>query len=194
MKFPETYKCLQNFVDYSMDDILITPIRFEDRILIRKWRNEQTFHLRQQGTISEDHQDRYFKNVVFPLFNEEHPSQLLFSIYQNGSLVGYGGLVHTNWTDKYTELSFLTKTTILENDGSEYSRIFSIFISTMKNIVFEYLNFNRIFTETYSFRIEHINILESNGFLYEGSQRKKIQINGGYYDSLFHSILNTDER
>ena len=194
MKFPETYRCIQNFTGSSMEDILITPIKFEDRIPLRKWRNEQIFHLRQQGLISEEHQDKYFKQVVFPLFHQEHPSQLLFSIYLNGLLVGYGGLVHTNWIDRYTELSFLTKTEILENDHNEYNRIFSIFISTMKNIVFEHLKFNRIFTETYSLRTEHIKILESNGFLYEGSQRKKILINGEYYDSLFHSILEADER
>lgn len=194
MKFPETYYSIQNFMGCSTDDILITPIRFADRIPIRKWRNEQTFHLRQQGLISEEHQDKYFKQVVFPLFQEEHPSQLLFSIYLNGSLVGYGGLVHFNWVDKYTELSFLTNTEILENDHNEYKRIFSVFISTMKNVVFEHLKLNRIFTETYSLRTEHIKILESNGFLYEGTHRKKILINGKYYDSLFHSILKADER
>ncbi|MEC7181872.1 MAG: GNAT family protein, partial [Bdellovibrionota bacterium] len=73
-------------------------------------------------------------------------------------------------------------------------RIFSVFISTMKNVVFEHLKLNRIFTETYSLRTEHIKILESNGFLYEGAHRKKILINGKYYDSLFHSILKADER
>jgi hypothetical protein len=194
MKFDKYYKCLKNFQNLSTDDILVAPIRFEDRSLIRKWRNEQTFHLRQQGIISEDEQDRYFKHIVFPLFREEQPSQLLFSIYRNESLVGYGGLVHINWLDKYAELSFLTKTEIFEFDSSEYARIFSIFISTMKNVLFDHLHFNRMFTETYSLRPLHIDILESNGFIFEGSQRRKIIINGEYHDSLFHSILVTDER
>lgn len=194
MKFPKTYHCLPSFTGSTTDDILIIPIRFDDRIPIRKWRNDQTFHLRQQGLISEEHQDEYFKHVVFPLFHKEHPSQLLFSIFRKGLLVGYGGLVHTNWNDKYTELSFLTKTEILEKNHNEYKRIFSIFISTMKSIVFEHLKFKRIFTETYSLRKEHIKILESNGFLHEGTHSKKILINGKYYDSLFHSILKVYER
>lgn len=194
MKFHKVYQCLKKFDNLSIEDITITPIRFEDRILIRKWRNEQIYHLRQQGILSEDQQDRYFENKVLPLFIEEQPSQLLFSIYREGLLVGYGGLVHINWTDKYAEMSFLTKTEILQNDSREYSRILSIFISAMKKVLFDHLDFNRIFTETYSLRLEHIKILESNGFIFEGLQRKKILINGDYHDSLFHSILITDER
>jgi len=194
MKFYKVYQCLKKFENLSTEDIIITPIRFEDRILIRQWRNEQIYHLRQQGVLSEDEQDKYYKDKISPLFIEEQPSQLLFSIYRKGSLVGYGGLVHINWLDKYAEMSFLTKTEILKNDNSEYGRILSIFISAMKNVLFDHLNFNRMFTETYSLRLEHIKILESNGFVFEGSQRKKILIDGEYHDSLFHSILKTDER
>lgn len=193
MKFHKVYKCLKNFENLSAEDIIIIPIRFEDRTLIRKWRNEQIYHLRQQGILSEDQQNKYFKDNISPLFIVDEPSQLLFSIYRRGSLVGYGGLVHINWLDKYAEMSFLTKTEILNNNNSEYGRILSIFISAMKKVLFDHLNFNRMFTETYSLRLQHIKILEANGYILEGSQRRKILINGEYHDSLIHSILVTDE-
>ena len=91
-------------------------------------------------------------------------------------------------------LSFLTKTKILENEPDEYRRIFSIFILSMKEVLFNHLKFNRIFTETYSLRQNHIDILEENGFLLEGTQREKIFINGIFFNSLIHSIIKSDER
>ena len=189
----KVYRCLQTEA-LTEGKYSLVPIRHKDRYDIMKWRNEQMYHLRQAEPLTKEIQDVYFEKVIAKLFEQEKPNQILFSFLKEEKCIGYGGLVHINWLDKYAEMSFLTKTEILQNDNSEYSRILSIFISAMKKILFDHLNFNRMFTETYSLRLEHIKILESNGFIYEGSQRRKILINGNYHDSLFHSILITDER
>ena len=46
MDFPTEYTCLikNKFLN---GDYKIVPIRFEDRLDIMKWRNEQLYHLRQ---------------------------------------------------------------------------------------------------------------------------------------------------
>ena len=64
----------------------------------------------------------------------------------------------------------------------------------MKEITFKHLKFNRLFTETYSVRKNHIKILEMNNFKYEGNQREKILISEKYIDSCFHSIIKNDEK
>ena len=38
----------------------LVPIRFEDRTLIRTWRNEQMYHLRQMEPLTEEQQELYF--------------------------------------------------------------------------------------------------------------------------------------
>ena len=104
---------------------------------------------------------------------------------------------------KYCELSFLVETSILEkhedvnelNDRNlDYKLIFSEFISCMKEIVFKHLKFNRLFTETYCLRKNHIKILEINKFKFEGIQRQKIFMNKKFIDSLYHSIIKSDEK
>ena len=46
MKFPNKYKCLKN-QSFEKGKYKIVPVRYKDRFDIMKWRNDQTFHLRQ---------------------------------------------------------------------------------------------------------------------------------------------------
>ena len=100
------YKALNKQV-YKSGNYTITPLRFEDRLDIMKWRNEQIYHLRQNKPLTEIDQDNYFKNVIQILFNQNLPDQILFSFLKNDVCIGYGGLVHINWTDKNAEISFI---------------------------------------------------------------------------------------
>ena len=74
------YKVLQKQI-YSENTYSLVPIRFEDRMVIMKWRNEQIYHLRQSKLLTEEDQKNYFKNVVSKLFDQEQPDQILFSLY-----------------------------------------------------------------------------------------------------------------
>lgn len=203
MKFPEFYKSIPKFKIFQSNGVRITPLKFEHRFHILKWRNEQLYHLRQKEKLTKKNQNIYFEKVLKILFEEKEPYQLLFSIFYNEKLIGYGGLVHLNWIDRYCEMSFLVKTSVLEehqnsnfnlNKKTVYDKVFSEFIKCMREIVFKHLEFNRLFTETYSLRKNHIKVLSKNNFIYEGTQRKKILISGKYYDSLFHSIIKNDEK
>jgi hypothetical protein len=49
------------------------------------------------------------------LFEQQQPSQLLFSFLENDKCIGYGGLVHINWIDSNAEISFIMNTQ-LEKD------------------------------------------------------------------------------
>ena len=109
MNFPEKYKVLSQSV-FQEGDYKIVPIRFEDRLDIMQWRNEQIYHLRQAKPLTAADQENYFVNTVAKLFDEEKPAQILFSYLENDVCIGYGGLVHINWIDKNAEISFIMNT------------------------------------------------------------------------------------
>ena len=115
------YRCL-NKQEFSRGAYSLVPLRYEDRFAIMRWRNQQLYHLRQSSPLTEEDQQRYFDQVVAGLFAQERPGQVLFSYLENGRCIGYGGLVHINWTDRHAEVSFVMETEREEkemNDNSE---------------------------------------------------------------------------
>ena len=183
------YLCIKNQF-LKKNDLEIAPIRHEDRLKIMQWRNEQTYHLRQNGLLTKKDQNNYFKNVIEHLFNDPKPQQVLFSYIKQDICIGYGGLVNINWHDKCAELSFLLDTNLKKN-RRDYQNYFSIFIELIKKIAFNEMDLNRIYTETYSFRSKHIAILENNKFIYEGCMKQHIYMkeDNTFYNSILHGCL-----
>ena len=118
MRDSPSYNCLTKQV-YFAGDYAIVPIRFEDRMDILKWRNEQLFHLRQPTPLTEQDQEHYFSKDIAQLFEQQKPNQLLFSYLEKEICIGYGGLVHINWIDKNAEISFIMNTD-LEADKFQF--------------------------------------------------------------------------
>ena len=128
----QAYKCLPKQV-YTIREYSIVPIRYEDRMSIMQWRNEQIYHLRQNTPLTVDDQNKYFETVVAALFDHDQPDQILFSYLKNGICIGYGGLVHISWKDKNAELSFVLNTS-LEKDYFEYNWV--IYLSLIEQVAF----------------------------------------------------------
>ena len=176
---------------FEKENYSIKPISKLDMEAIRNWRNDQKIVLRQRTDISRRSQQEYFDNEILPLFSSSRPSQILFSYYLKESLIGYGGLVHLSWHDYRAEMSFLLDSNRVD-DIDKYEKDFSTFIKLITNVCFFELGFNRLFTETYAFRTKHIQILENNGFILEGTLRENVFINGNYIDSMIHGLLKKD--
>lgn len=186
-----TYRPLSP-ADYRHADYQLVPIRYEDREPIRAWRNAQLEVLRQTAPLSAEQQDAYFQRVITPLFEQERPGQLLFSLLHGGELVAYGGLVHISWPDKRAEVSFLVEPARAA-DAPTYRQDFRAHLRLLGQVAFEGLQFNRLFTETYDIRPEHVAILEECGFRLEGRLRQHIQLAPGTFaDSLMHGQLAAD--
>jgi len=75
------------------------------------------------------------------------------------------------------------------NDKNTYRKEFLIILEMMKDLAFNDLQFQKLFTETYSFREFHISVLESSGFMLEGRLKKHVIINNQPVDSLIHGII-----
>jgi len=187
------YACLKQ-ERYESGPLAVIPVREEDMELIRVWRNEQIRVLRQKKPLSPEDQRRYYREAVLPTFDQPQPPMLLFTYLQEDRPIGYGGLVHIDWENRRAEISFLLETARSKEDADgEYARLFSCFLGFMKQIAFEELGLNRLYTETFDIRPLHVQVLEKNGFRPEGRMRQHVRINGRFVDSLIHGCLSEEQ-
>lgn len=184
------YKVLDQQV-FTNSPYLLVPIRSEDRYAIRQWRNEQIYHLRQKEPLSKEQQDRYFKEVVNSLFDQERPNQILFSYLEGETCIGYGGLVHINWDDQRAEISFIIQTA-LEKD---YFKLhWSTFLSLIEEVAFTELGFHKIYTYAFDLRPELFNVLSKNNYKKEAELTHHSRFRSSYINVLIHAKLNQNIR
>tara|TARA_Y100000766_G_scaffold247366_1_gene228456 strand:- start:3499 stop:4530 length:1032 start_codon:yes stop_codon:yes gene_type:complete len=163
MKFPLKYRCLE-LSELKNGDYKLIPIRFSHRKLIMKWRNEQIYHLRQSKVLTPDMQNEYFKNDVKSFFFKDKPKNILFSFLLNERLIGYGGLVHINWVKKNAEISFIMNTK-LEKDN--FKILWFQFLNLLRDVSFNYLNLEKIYTYAYDLRPNVIGVFNDYGMTLE---------------------------
>lgn len=171
--------------------ITLRMLRQEDIENIRLWRNAQMVVLRQAYPISPKEQVRYFEHHVWPEKKSNKPRQILLGLELTNKLIGYGGLVNLNWAAKKGEISFLLSDEI-EVQQVLRKEMFTRFLQLIKELSFQTLGLQRIWTETYSFRKAHIETLEASGFVLESYMRKQLIINGERTDSLIHGVVCGD--
>jgi RimJ/RimL family protein N-acetyltransferase len=182
-----SYKCLKNNL-FSNKEYLLVPIRYEDRLEIMKWRNEQIYHLRQSRPLTIQDQDNYFNTIVNQLFEAEKPNQLLFSYLENNKCIGYGGLVHINWIDKNAEISFIINTE-LEKDMFKFH--WGTFLQLLENIAFNELNFHKIFTYAFDIRPHLFELLLESGYVEEATLFEQVLIDKCFKNVRIHSKFNS---
>lgn len=181
------YKCISKTV-FKKDKYSLVTIRDEDKYAIMQWRNEQLDVLRQKEILTKEKQQWYFENVVDKLFEQEKPSQLLFSFLENDVLIGYGGLVHIDWESKNAEISFLTETK-RSLDKSQFINHWCNYLEILKPLAKEQLRFTKIYTYAYNLRPYLYETLFKSGFIEEARLKDHIVVNEKNYDVLIHSCF-----
>lgn len=154
------YKCL-NTQEFVSKHYKLVPIRLNDRFKIMEWRNEQLYHLRQSHPLTIEDQENYFSNVVSKIFDKDRPNQILFSFLENDLCIGYGGLVHINWTEKNAEISFIMDTKL---EKESFEEMWLIYLDLIEQVAFNDLKFFKIYTYAFDLRPNLFNILENSGF------------------------------
>jgi len=180
-----SYKTL-NKQAFSSGDYSIVPIRWEDRMDIMKWRNEQIYHLRQNKPLTVEDQENYFKNVVNKLFDLDKPDQFLFSYLQNGICVGYGGLVHINWIDKNAEISFVMDTK-LEKEHFQFHWI--TYLELIEQLAFMQLSLHKIYIYAFDLRPNLYKAAEFAGFERDAVLKEHCFFQGEYKDVVIYSKI-----
>lgn len=186
VEFKENYLCLKKNI-FERGNYKILPIRYEDRLDIMKWRNEQIYHLRQDKPLTIENQENYFKSIVNKLFDQERPGQILFSFLKEDICIGYGGLVHINWIDKNAEISFIMNTD-LENDF--FSEIWLNYLELIEEVAFETLKLHKIFTYAFDLRPNLYDILVKSNFNEEARLKEHCLFEGLFIDVVIHSKIN----
>ena len=184
------YRALKKQI-FSKGNLFLVPIRYKDRFKIMKWRNDQINRLRQKKKITKTDQTSYFEEVITKLFKQAYPEQLLFSFLEDDICLGYGGLVNIDWPNERAEMSFLLETS-LTLKKEVYDNYLSSFISLIKELFFKELKLNKLFTETYEFRKDHIKVLEKNGFIFEAVLKEHTfnESTQKFQDSVFHYMIH----
>lgn len=165
----------------------LVPIRYEDRFDIMQWRNKQIFHLRQKEPLTEELQDKYFKNVVAKLYDEEYPEQILFSYLEKDKCIGYGGLVHIDWYSQNAEISFIIDPTL---EKECFNLHWKMYLSLLYKYAFEDLNLHKVYTYAFDVRPYLYEALEEGGLIYEAHLKEHFFFNREYKDVVTHYKLN----
>lgn len=179
------YKALNRQV-YSEGIYSIVPIRFEDRLDIMNWRNEQIYHLRQSKPLTEEDQDNYFINIVSKLFDQDQPNQILFSFLKNGECIGYGGLVHINWVDKNAEISFIIKT---ELESDLFHALWAQYLFLIEMVAFNELSLHKIYVYAFDLRPHLYDVLLSKNYFLDAQLKEHCFFNGEFIDVVIHSKI-----
>ncbi|MBU62536.1 MAG: ribosomal-protein-serine acetyltransferase [Opitutae bacterium] len=169
----------------------ISPIHMDDALPIMNWRNQQISALRQNKPLLESEQVRYFRNVVSPGFGQQQPEQILLRFTHRNTLIGYGGLVHIDWPERIGEVSFLLETERAK-DMHNYGMECSIFLQLLKKCAFDKLDFNKIYTESYSHRPWHVMSIEAAGFRREKVLPDQATVDGKSVDAVVASCLKEE--
>ena len=188
MKYLNEYKCL-NENKFIYKNYKIVPIRYEDRLAIMKWRNEQMYHLRQDKPLTAKSQENYFNETIARLFDQEKPNQILFSYLKNDKCIGYGGLVHINWIERTAEVSFIMETRL---EKYEFDLHWSKYLYLLKKIAFGDLKLKSLYTYAYDLRPFLYPTLEKNNFKLKEQLISEIEINGKKTDVFIHECINPD--
>ncbi|WP_157983101.1 GNAT family N-acetyltransferase [Psychroflexus aestuariivivens] len=180
------YKCLKT-QEHSLGKFKLVPIRFEDRYKIMQWRNEQMYHLRQAEPLTKEKQDAYFENIISKLFEQEQPSQILFSFLENGECIGYGGLVHINWIDKNAEISFVMNS---DKEESYFETYWELFLNLLKRPALKDLNLHKIYTYAFDLRPRLYTALNKAGFVQDARLMGHCKYNEEFKDVLINAFWN----
>jgi RimJ/RimL family protein N-acetyltransferase len=173
-------KILQNKSCY------LSSLQHTDLEQIRVWRNIQMAILRQYKPLTEKNQEDWWNSLA------ADTKTILFTIIssQSDDLIGYCGLTNVDFQNSRAEVSFLTK---YANDAiTEYRQTFLETLNMLCIFAFRKLKLNRLFTETFEFRKDHIKILEEFGFIKEGVLREHVFKEGSFTNSEIHSILRRE--
>jgi len=182
----KSYKALNNQI-YSSGKFSLVPIRFEDKLDIMKWRNEQLYHLRQQKPLTLEDQEKYFNDVISNLFEQEKPNQILFSFLENDICVGYGGLVHINWINKNAEISFLMDTDL---EKKYFNKYWKIYLALIEKLAFKNIGLKKIYTYSYNIRPQLFDVLLNSEYVEEAVLKDHVFVDNSYQDIRIHSKFN----
>ena len=172
---------------YIQNDILVCPLRKLDIIKVMNWRNSQIKYLRQTKIITKKEQVKYYNQVVLKGHLNNKPKQILFSILKDNDCIGYGGLVHIDWENKNSEISFLLKPELYSNEN-KYLGYFDDFLVIIEKISRQ-IELHKIYTFGYDIGKYRFEPLKKRHFVLEVKLKDHVFIEKKNRDVLIYSKI-----
>jgi RimJ/RimL family protein N-acetyltransferase len=185
------YRVMSNRPVLSEGSVAVRAVEPAHVEAIRLWRNAQIDVLRQSRSITPEEQVAYFERVIWPDKGADRPANILLGLFEDGRMIGYGGLVHIAWDYGRAEVSFLLATEIAQ-DEERVSTLFATWLRQMQRLAFDDLGLSRLTTETYAMRALHLRILDEAGFQREGLLRQHVRVDGRPINAVVHGCLASD--
>jgi RimJ/RimL family protein N-acetyltransferase len=174
-----------NFL-YEYNNLYLYALEKEHLSKLKEWRNSQIRILRQYKFLTDFHQKEWYFHL------KDSKNQILFALMasksQKTEFIGYCGITNIDFKNRRGEISFLVNPKRASQEKIYEKDILSV-LYLLCRYGFEELNLNKVFTETFNFRKEHIKNIENFGFRKEGEFREQYFGNGKYFNSIIHSMI-----
>lgn len=172
-------------INYKYNNYRFGLLKKEHLSSLKDWRNAQVDVLRQVKILSDFDQQKWWRII------KRDKTQSLFAITENKKFIGYCGLTNIDFRHKRAEVSFLVNP-IRAKNKAVYEKDFWAVLYILCSHGFKKLGLNKIFTDTFEFRENHIKIIEKFGFKKEAKLRNHYFKRGKFYNSIIHSILREE--
>lgn len=166
----------------------LRAIEENDLETLRQWRNnpELRKYFRETLEISSVQQQKWFDMI-----NDKTSNHKMFAIIDlsTNTLLGACGLCYIDWINRSADFSIYI--------GHDNLYIDEHFAIDAANILMEYgfsvLNLHRLWAEIYSIDYAKQTFFENLNFNFDGKFRETYWYDKKWNDSLFYSLLSTDE-
>jgi len=173
----------------SGEYIGLRAIEKEDLEQLRIWRNNPSLRrfFRETNEINTFNQNKWFESI-----SDKSSLNKMFSIVElkTNKLLGACGLCYIDWINRSADFSiYIGYQNIYIND--KYSVDAG---KLMIDYSFKVLNLHRLWVEIYSIDIKKKEYFEKLGFKFDGEFRETYWYNNKWYNSLFYSLLSSDDK
>lgn len=135
--------------------------------------------------IAEDSEDLFNMSEVW-LYPKGTPTQMIFAIKKNDSLIGELKLRNIRWFNRKAELSIILK------KDEQKKGIGTEIVEKIIEYAFVKMNFHRLEAEVIETNITSIKLIEKFGFRKEGVLREAKYQNGKFIDIYRYGLLKTE--
>lgn len=135
--------------------------------------------------IAEDSEDLFNMSEVW-LYPKGTPTQMIFAIKKNDSLIGELKLRNIRWFNRKAELSIILK------KDEQKKGIGTEIVEKIIEYAFVKMNFHRLEAEVIETNTSSIKLLEKFGFRKEGVLREAKYQNGKFIDIYRYGLLKTE--
>lgn len=167
----------------------LRAIEKEDLPQLMRWRNDPELRkfFRETNEINSTNQQKWFESVI-----DKNSIHKMFSIVnlETNELMGACGLCYIDWVNRSADFSIY-----LGYQNLYIDKTYAIDAAkVMQKYGFGVLNLHRLWAEIYSIDTAKKEFFNTLGFTLDGQFRETYWYENRWHDSLFYSLLSSDEK